>query len=37
MAVCFAFMWVTAMYQLWFSPPPALVAQRKGGDISIDG
>ena len=37
MAVCFGLMWVTAMYQLWFSAPPPLVARRKDGDISIDG
>jgi len=31
--VCFAFMWVTTMYQLWFSSPPPAVLQRKDGDI----
>jgi len=25
---CFALMWVTTMYQLWFSAPPAAVLQR---------
>jgi hypothetical protein len=28
MAACFAFMWLVTMYQLWFSPPPAPVAER---------
>ena len=23
MGLCFAFMWVVTMYQLWFSPPPS--------------
>ena len=33
MGLCFAFMWVVAMYQLWFSPTPSPVAQREGGDL----
>ncbi|TMG86954.1 MAG: hypothetical protein E6H74_02200 [Betaproteobacteria bacterium] len=33
MGICFAFMWVTTMYQLWFSPTPAQVMRREGGDI----
>jgi hypothetical protein len=33
MGVCFAFMWVTTMYQLWFSPAPPAVLKREGGDI----
>jgi hypothetical protein len=32
MGVCFAFMWVVTMYQLWFSPPPAMVTERIGDD-----
>jgi hypothetical protein len=28
MAACFAFMWLVTMYQLWFKPTPAMVAQR---------
>jgi hypothetical protein len=32
MGVCFAFMWVVTMYQLWFSPPPAMVMERNGDD-----
>src|SRR5450756_2188951 len=35
--MCFAFMWVVSMYQLWFSPPPAMVAGRIGGDTAIIG
>jgi len=35
MAVCFGFMWVVTMYQLWFSKPPMKVLQRSGGDIPI--
>ena len=37
MAGCFAFMWVVTMYQLWFSPLPAMVAERLGGDIPNSG
>jgi hypothetical protein len=33
MGVCFAFMWLTTMYQLWFSPAPPAVLKREGGDI----
>jgi hypothetical protein len=33
MALCFAFMWVVTMYQLWFSKPPQMVLERSGGDI----
>lgn len=38
MGVCFAFMWVTTMWQLWFSPPPRPVAQRGDGDelLNVD-
>ena len=32
MGVCFAFMWVTTMYQLWFTPPPSPVLQRVDGE-----
>jgi len=32
MGVCFAFMWVTTMYQLWFRPPPSPVLQRGDGE-----
>ena len=37
MGLCFAFMWVVTMYQLWFSPPPAMVTERTGGDTPIIG
>jgi hypothetical protein len=33
MGLCFAWMWLTTMYQLWFSAPPPAVLQRMGGDI----
>jgi len=33
--VCFLFMWVVSMYQMWFSSPPLMVRQRMGGDIPI--
>jgi hypothetical protein len=32
MGVCFAFMWVTTMWQLWFSRPPEPVARRVDGE-----
>jgi len=32
MALAFGFMWAVSMYQLWFSPTPAMVAQREGLD-----
>jgi hypothetical protein len=31
MGLCFAFMWVVSMYQLWFSATPAAVAKREAG------
>ncbi len=37
MGLCFAFMWVVTMYQLWFSPTPAMVIERTGGDVPIIG
>jgi hypothetical protein len=36
MAACFAVMWLTAMYQMWFSKPPVAILRRMGGDIPID-
>jgi hypothetical protein len=37
MGLCFAFMWVVTMYQLWFTRPPLMVLERSGGDIpSVD-
>jgi len=35
LAGCFAFMWVVALYQMWFSKPPSPVLERMGGDIPI--
>jgi hypothetical protein len=35
MGLCFAFMWVVSMYQMWISRTPRVVAQRAGGDISV--
>jgi hypothetical protein len=39
MAICFAFMWLVTMYQLWFARPPDAIAQRTSrGFVSlIDG
>jgi hypothetical protein len=36
MGLCFAFMWVVTMYQLWFSGTPLPIIERKGGDIPVD-
>ncbi len=35
MAMCFAVMWVVTMYQLWFTAPPAMVAERALGDTAV--
>ena len=35
MGMCFAFMWVVSMYQMWFSTTPPVVEQRGGGDIPL--
>jgi len=32
MGLCFAFMWLVSMYQLWVSPTPARVTQRQAAD-----
>ncbi len=37
MGMCFAFMWVVSMYQLWFSKTPSQVAEREGGDTRTVG
>ena len=37
MGMCFAFMWVVTMYQLWFSPPPPMVSERERVDIPTVG
>jgi hypothetical protein len=35
MAGCFAVMWLVTMYQLWFTAPPEMVAQRAGFEANI--
>jgi hypothetical protein len=35
MGLCFAFMWVTTMYQMWLAATPAVIINRKDGDIGI--
>ncbi|MGB5079840.1 MAG: hypothetical protein WBO23_03740 [Burkholderiales bacterium] len=35
MGLCFAFMWVVSMYQLWFSRTPPAVTQRTDDEISV--
>ena len=37
MATCFAFMWLVAMYQLWFTAPPPIVTQRTRADVPVIG
>jgi hypothetical protein len=37
MGMCFAFMWLVTMYQLWFSRPPAMVRERERVDIPVIG
>jgi len=37
MAACFAVMWAVTMYQLWFSPPPSVIVERKRADIATVG
>jgi hypothetical protein len=33
MAACFAAMWLTTLYQMWFMRPPEAILRRLGGDI----
>ena len=33
LAACFAFMWLVALYQMWFSKLPKPVLERAGGDV----
>ena len=33
MGVCFAYMWVISMYQMWFGATPTAVTQREGSDL----
>jgi hypothetical protein len=35
MGMCFAFMWLVTMYQLWFSPTPSPVARRDHADLPV--
>jgi hypothetical protein len=37
MGLCFAFMWLTTMYQMWFAVVPHEVVERKESDIPIIG
>src|SRR5438552_13704577 len=37
MGMSFAFMWLTSMYQMWFSKTPKPVAQRSGAETMIVG
>jgi len=37
MGVCFAFMWITTMWQLWFSPAPEPVLHREDGEHVAPG
>ncbi|MFI5248303.1 MAG: elongation factor-1 alpha, partial [Nitrospirales bacterium] len=37
MGLCFAFMWVTTISQMWFTTTPSAIIQRKEGDIPIIG
>lgn len=37
MGLCFAFMWVVSMYQMWFSRTPSPVTERRRGDIRAVG
>lgn len=35
MGLCFAFMWVVSMYQMWISPTPSKVAERSGDSRDV--
>jgi len=35
MAACFAVMWLTTLYQMWFMKPPETILRRLGGDIPL--
>ncbi len=37
MGLCFAFMWVTTMYQMWLAATPSAIINRKDDDIPIIG
>jgi hypothetical protein len=33
LAACFAFMWLVALYQMWFGVAPLAVSGRDSGDV----
>lgn len=35
--MCFAFMWVISMYQMWIGRTPKAILERGGGDITVIG
>ncbi len=35
MASCFSVMWLTTLYQMWFTKPPEAILRRLGGDIPL--
>jgi hypothetical protein len=35
MAACFAVLWLTTIYQKWFSKPPEVILHRMGGDVPL--
>jgi len=35
--LCFAFMWFTSMYQMWFAKPPSMVTGRKDAGFRVEG
>ncbi|MDP1535726.1 MAG: hypothetical protein Q8L95_00905 [Burkholderiales bacterium] len=37
LGMCFAFMWVTSMYQMWIGRTPKAILERGGGDITVIG
>ena len=37
LAACFAFMWLTTMYQMWFMTAPTMVQERQLGDLPVIG
>ncbi len=36
MAMCFAFMWVVTLYQIWIAPTPRVIVERRRADIPVD-
>lgn len=37
LGMCFAFMWVMSMYQMWIGRTPKAILERDGGDITVIG